>query len=1404
MKLVQICLCISAICYSAFSIGQGPAISFYGKGVGLTHSVVNTIHTDDDGIMWVGTEEEVNWFTGNQIEAFRPLTSKSAPIFNVSKIYSDLSGGVWFFNTAGGIHRFNKRSWSFDRFQSLDDSITHSIMTGVSIHLFSETEVIVGTEQGVFKFDIDSRKISSIPINATIGGQTIIIDTFIEDSDGRLIAGSNRGIFVFNEKQNAFVRPFNSFIDGLQIIPTANQTPHLFIAVNAHLETFSLIKVDIENNNFEVIFESNYPISDYHLDSNKKIWISTYQGTLLVDENGAVIRRYLQSPMESSSPHNHALTIRSIKNQIWVLMTGSIGKYNPLIDDFKYYDIKNYSDSFELSYGEAKANLLVDSSDNIWFANNKGLVQVSEHKPNLTVFSFKNQTVTTGKTNLRYRAVLLDSTGKLWLGTQDSGLSMYDPETQVWSFYQNNGKGTVSRNQIRALIESEDGRIIVGTIGGGIDVYDRQTDTWQNFIDANADRSGRNHVFAFASAGNNKVWVGHGRGISVLNLNDNSLEPISNLSHDTEFVPMVRDIATLGDDLWLATHPPSYNPLGGTASFGGGLYRFNVKTGVWKRFSKNPKQTNSLSNDYVFSVESDSKGNIWAGTWGGGLNLYRSATQDFTHYTVENGLLSNVIYSVIVDDDDDVWASSPNGMTYFRPCLTPIQKSSQSCSSEVKTFTDTNEYHDIEFDSESFYYRKGGNIFFGGTNGIVSFAPSIKNWKNTAIPQNVILKRLQINGEDYFPEVSSTHQGWVNYTENISLNHEQHPISLELASNEMTSPTKNLYRYALNSGDWAYLPKGQSRLSFGALPPGKTELRMQTSNGSEQWSGTRVLTINVIPPWYKSLLFKVMAVMIFFIGLLIFLSLKKLRSERIQKQLNALVKVKTKELEGSHRKISELLESKQKMFETVTHELKTPLTLIVNSLQTFESQNQPNFQQASKVRENIVNLNIQIERLLSLAKNEAPVEPNSLIRLKNTVRLLVEDMRPLAENRHLSFDIECGPDVQVYFDEDMFRIVINNLLSNAVKYADNRTVIKINWTWDGNKFCLNVRNQCSSIKNEELQTIFEKYTRLSGHTNTPGSGLGLSVVRDILEKHNASIEALLDPLQLVCMKIKIPAKYVLAIDGGKQNSALVHMTDTNALDSLQIKPRILVVEDNLKIQQLICGILQDDFDVAIEQNGIGAMAYLNSVTPDLILLDIVMPNMGGIEFCKEIRGLPKPNCDVPIIVVSGKNDWRLKERAFEAGVLDFIEKPFNAMLLKNKVSNLLKLMPEVPKDISDYALKHDIRVGKNKIDQRFVERFKKCLKLHFSKPDLNVKRLARHLSMDERTLRRKCNQCFDEQPKVLLNNYRLTCAHQMLKTDKKISVVAIECGFKTANNFTKCFQNRYGITPREAKRQFCQ
>ncbi|WP_159819450.1 hybrid sensor histidine kinase/response regulator transcription factor [Colwellia sp. 20A7] len=1373
------------------------SIDYLGKEQGLSNSNLHTIFQDSDGIIWAGTETDVNWNLGGQFNKLAvQLNDTGEKPLNVAHIYEDNQKGIWFLNFSNGIFRLDKREWKLAKvsFRDLHGKLIE--LTGHQVFVDKKGTIWLTTDSGVFIYNANTQLLTAIPIANQEPDELLIFNQVSYFTDNQMALATSQGVYFWQEEQKQFTPLTSNSLKNKPVDKFIYNKGYSWVLTNE-----SVYKINNKTGETKLVFatdSSSNKLLDILIESDSSYWITAQNGIYQLSVENKLLKHF-QPKRFNQSETNEALAIKKMDGRLWIALPSSLVEYDYASQTMKRIQLGAFPKS---DVSNEILNIFSDTSQNLWMITSQGIAKVTFNRPTFNNYLFDPKS-SFGPISTLSRAIMYDSKNRLWLGSQDKGISRYHSQTKKWDYFSHrkNDKNALSNNHVRALLEDAQGNIWAGTEGGGLNLFNEQTQKWQRF----KQNGWQDHIFNLHEGKEHNLWIGHGRGITSFSTKSHEFTNYSPVE-DNDTSPMVRALSPDNkNNLWIGTH---FNKSKEQEkyTYARGLYKFNTLSHEWKNFNHDPEQLDSLSNDLIFAIKVDSHQDIWVGTWGGGLNLLKNDGKSFHHYTMKDGLSSNVIYAIFEDTLGSLWISSAGGLDKMIPCHRYPVAFNYQCEPIIKHYKFSAPLSEIEFDSESAFHAEDGTIFFGGLNGVLSFNPEKHMGSNPNIPKNTFFSQLRIKDQLITPELHQGLDQWIGYADKLQLSYDDQPFSLSVANNEFTQPEENQYRYRVDNGYWSSINPNFKDLTFRKLAFGQYKIEIDSSNNEGMWSNNpTTLMLTVTPPFYYSWTALTLYIIAIITGIYLYMLARQKEHSKRENQLKSQVKLKTVEILQSKNEVEKLLKEKQHFIENISHELKTPLTLIFNALETVSNTelSAENNKKMSNIKHNGKRLFNLVEQLLSLANNEQSTANKSIVELKNSCIQVINNFSTLASEKELTLTLDCKTNIELIIETETLETILSNLVSNAIKYAHNASEIKITCMLE-TPFCIiRVSNVGDNIPTQYENIIFEKFYRLEHHYQTEGQGIGLSSSRELAESYQGMLT--LDNTQpnLVQFIVSLPIDLIFNIDQTliEDKSSREASLQTNiGLNQCNIK--LLIVEDNLEINQFLTELLASNYEVLSAHNGKEAVELIDGFQPDLILSDVMMPLMNGFELCQFIRTSDKPYSKCPIILLTAKSDIASQKQGLQVGATDYVSKPFSGEILKLKIANLLNSSTETRNIITAVAANHlQIELSGDSTANKFIQRTREFLKIHFPDPEFNVKKLSELLAMDERTLRRKSELYLSQKPKDIIREYRLQCAYEMLKFGDSISHISISCGFTTLPHFSKCFKDKYQETPKQAQRK---
>jgi signal transduction histidine kinase/CheY-like chemotaxis protein len=771
---------------------------------------------------------------------------------------------------------------------------------------------------------------------------------------------------------------------------------------------------------------------------------------------------------------------------------------------------------------------------------------------------------------------------------------------------------------------------------------------------------------------------------------------------------------------------------------------------------------------YHFDITHSADGTVWLASWGRGLLYLPAGADTFISLDTQHGLPSNVVFAVYEVKPGELWITTENGLVQLT--YTNIN---QPDSFKLRVFDKRDGLSTALFDSEAHHQQNNGTLVFSGYGGIVWFNPASDIAFNHQPPAKPYVSNIKVNGEDW-PEFESA---WsFSQQSAITLPNNAGAVRIQFVAPSYLAPAKNQYLYRLNRGDWQSLQ--QPEIQFASLASGEYQLEIKASNNDGVWTQENLsVQLSVPVPWWASWwAFVLYALAIFLVSFLIFMARNR-RVVQLNQQLELKVEQRTKQLQQA-------IDSKEQMFEEISHEFRTPLTLILGKTEQLHNGDAAKNRELGIIRRNAERMYELVEQLLKLAELQAVSKKPISTPVYALIMQTIDNFQSLAQSKNIAirFDLS-GIDKQANFwlVEESVQLIVGNLLSNAVKYSPANSAVLVNAKVEDLQLQLCIIDQGAGFS--DPQAALQRFNRQN--SSEVGTGLGLSIVQKMVEANHGNLT--LENLATGGAKasVNIRAKQVVAV---AMNPQIRAESVSHTFPACQI----LVVEDNPDLRQHLLDILPSQAKVNALENGQQALDYLQKELPDLIISDVMMPLMDGFELCARVKA-DNALCHIPFILLTAKTDLKSQHYGLQLQADDYIGKPFSSEVLIHKLANRLntyfalrqKLQHELfnilPGHGAGESTEHKI------IQQHLVQ--------HYSRETYAIGELAEHLAISEKTLTRRLKAMYGCTFNVLLKDFRLTMASQQLRAGKTAKDVGFSCGFASQAYFGSQFKEKFGVTP---------
>ncbi|MGQ1891471.1 ATP-binding protein [Thermophagus sp. OGC60D27] len=1335
MNLIR---CFVVVCvFLVFSglYGQSVRFDHFDISGGLSQNNINGLVIDDKGNIWVGTLDGLNKYNGYAFEIFKPISGESEGISgnHIISMGSGLNGDIWITTREGVLNRYQADVKSFRQYPD-----TLFIAAGVFPfqNLIQQNDSLLWFSDG-----------------ANAGLLHLERNECLKYGAGGLIRG------MITKGDSAFL--YGRFgIEYLKPIMTGGT-------------------IDLESSRI-----SNFPC--YHLARDGSSWyvvsdrgiellLSDFTSrTPVVAFEALGLSGLSASMLNSFAVHKGTFWLGDDNLLVRIRKEGK--RYNA--DRFRYDPENDFS--FK---GYHVTHLQFDKLGNLWIGTQKNGLNHFNYRKNQFLHYNWNRPLLTSPDTDPVRAICKRKNGEIWLGFDRNGIGIIGPggeQTYIDHYYTSNGEKKAITN-VRSIYEDSSGNIWIGE-SKGLFIYNesrRRIETagcqyawdWPYYC------------YSVKELEPGTLTLTSTQKIGLVSLETGELSVIELNVDDGNHWGNVRDIVKDNNGhLWIAKNE-------------NGLIKYEGRDTPVKAIRTS---THGLSDNKVYCLlaRGDS---LWIGT-NAGLNLFSiSGDTILRKYFEKDGLSNNIVYSLMSDSKDHLWMSTNRGITRFDP--------------ETGQFT---VYLGNDFFMDDAYCAdEAGFIFYGGYTGVVSFHPDSIVAPHSRI--KACFEGFHLFNREVFPGDTVGKRVLIKQPlesgDEIRLKHDENSFSILVGAYPFDYPNHNICRYRLSGlqEEWVYLSPGNRQASYTVVPPGEYHFELQAGATPHSFGATAQLKIVIVPPFWRTSWFKG-GLMLLLLGLI--LGGYQIRLRQVRKRnllLKTRVEEQTKELRERNQQILEMSQklheadqSKLRFFTNISHDFRTPLTLILAHLDHLDR----NKARAVRIiRNNARRLLNMINQLIDLRKLDQGKLKLSVSKFDviSFIQEVIQNFQPLANQKNIEIRFFSSREkLEVWLDVDKMENIVGNLLSNAIKYSSEGSPVLVSVGEKENWFYIEVEDQGPGMSEEEVKNIFDRFYRSENvEKHTSGHGIGLTIVKGLteLQKGKVAIKSSKGSGTRFRLYFLSGRDHYAAGDFGnsnladalwKENLILEDITDDFSRFSGQ---KILVAEDNPELSGLLKELLEKWFEVRIAGNGKQALKMVSDFPPDLIISDIMMPVMDGIEFCKIVKSDARTS-HIPIVLLTARIDEEVQIEGFQLGVDDYIEKPFNTRIFLARVKSLLENRQKIRRHLEtdDNLLTVDPALSDQ--DKDFLNSVNVMIEEKYSDSAFNVEVLSKELFMSRSSFYRKFKNLTGMTAADYLRKIRLHKAARLIKYEEvPVSEVAEYVGFQSVAHFRKSFKNEFGSTP---------
>ena len=1324
-----------------------PSFSFkhYTVEDGLSVNTVTSIIQDSKGFMWFGTSLGLNCYDGKTFKHYIPIDENDkSKKMNAIICVEEGAKGELLIGTTFGLYYFNREEEKFHL-------VTFKTEAGVSITspvyatvLDTDNNLWIATmEQGLFHYNYNNKKLSQLtydPKDPNTIPSNMLRNLYIDLRGKVWILSYNNGIGCYDPKTKICRR----YIDY-------GKTP-------------------IER--YDVMYE----------DKNNQLWLGNYsKGLSKLNIQTGQFTHFLTPDTEGYI--NHVRSIIEYKPGLLLLASD---------DGLTYFDTKTYQ------YRTLRSNisnnsgindnyvhsLFVDKEGGLWVGTYFGGINYSspaarnfEHyNPSAGDYYFPGKIV---------GVMTEDENGNLWLGTDDAGVVFFDRQKNSFKQYlPQKGHNSLSYHNIHALL-CDKNKLWIGTYSGGLDCLDLKTGKFTNYTHNEHQQSLiHSSVYALYKDKQGTLWVGTPVGLCTYDSQKDSFRPIAEAGPS--------DISCILEDehgyLWFA-------------SINNGLYRYNTINKEWRRYHYTSKDNRTLPSDVVTTITLDSDKRLWIGMDGNGIASYNYDTEKFT--PLNTPILETTPIHRIIDYGNHLWITTNKGLIRLQPKTL-----------NYKVYNRSDGLQSIQFCPNSGLIAKDGMIYIGGINGFNRFYPD-QLIENTVVP-NVYISDLRLfNKHVRCGDESGILDKAIGYKEELVFRHDQSVIGFEFVSLSFFASDKNQYAYKLEGfdKDWSYVQK-EPIVSYTNLPVGEYTFHVKASNNDGLWNNAGAsIRIKILPPWWLSpwaYAFYILAII-----LIVFLAIRQyVRKIERRHQDNI------KRINADKEKV--IYDTKINFFTNIIHEIRTPLSLIIAPLEHVMKTNK----RVTDVRDDLLIIHRNSNRLLSLVNQlmdfrKAEFEGITIklraLDLSSHIALLYERFVLTAKQKGIQLSLSLPAETHwIESDEEAITKIASNLFSNAIKFAKDKVTVSVSYHTENEKIVLQFDDNGRGVPPEERENIFKPFYQIKENQPSDGigTGVGLSLLNTLVAQLNGTVSVNDSNLGGACFIVTLP---FIKAEASKEEMHMHHspmdVTDKEEIaissdvdeetseedSSMSPKPlqtpNILLVDDNRDMLTFLTNQLKDDYAVTAKSSAMAALDWLDDHKVDLIVSDIMMPEIDGYELCKRIKDNVHVS-HIPVILLTAKANMEAKIEGLNCGADAYIEKPFSVDHLKAQIHSLLLNRYKIQQRFATQPTTSVTSLATNKSDAIFLQKVDEFIYNNISEVAFTATDIASYTGMSRSSFFTKLRAISGLTPSDYIRLIRLKKAVEYFHNgETRINEVCYLIGFNSPSYFTKCFQQQFGDVP---------
>ncbi len=1348
-------LWFSFLMVEAQELTQGRVLNYSSKN-GLSLGIVNSILQDNQGQVWFATSDGLNRFNGTSFQVFRHTPSDGSSIAGnyIKSIFKDRQGTLWI-SSRNGLSEFVENQQNFKRYQPPTEKGDQ--WRDISdIAQASNGDLWLSLNgSGFAAFDTRTHQFTNYNQKNLKGLSTNSILSVFEDSRGLLWLGSrDTGIEAFR------------------------------IDAQRRLTKVSLDDTNVPDTRIHRIFE----------DHNHDIWLATAKGLILYKRKES---RFYPLHLPESAGSDIFLSLAETRQHQLLVGVQEGGLYRidlsrPLHPESLKLELVKAADNTPVTQRSVQS-LFIDADQNVWIGTYGEGVYLMGHEAEK--FTLHSQRAGKTKGLIRFYGMCQDQAGNLWLGTDGDGIYKSRPNGELIKHYAPSDRpGSLKDGAVITAYRDRQQTLWFGTYSKGLFRYNPQTDSFQQFAHQAGDPSSlsKNDVRVIYQDRKQRLWIGtNGGGLSQLDQKTGKFQhylPSNSTINSNDVRAIVEDEK---GNLWIGT-------------YGGSLNYFDVSTQRFTSLFNDPGDPHFISNHIVISLALDASGRLWIGTEGNGLLIYDTRSRRAEWFNESNGLPNHVINSIQLESTDYVWLSTNNG-------LSRISQKDRS----IVSFDQQNNLQSGQFNpGSSLYDAQHDFMAFGGTEGWNFFRPS--RIKPSSYHPKVMISGLQVFDKHGGKGSTAVDEILFQPEKTLSLDPSQPVFTIQFTSLNYAYPENSRFAYQLEGldKDWYYTDQERS-VTYRYLPPGNYVFKVKAANQDGVWFEDYVsLPLQILPPWYQS----AWAYVLYIMGAV--LALYAYQRYRFR-QARLAYEVQLAQMEA--RKEKELHEKRLSFFTHISHECRTPLTLIINPVRELLSA-----QKIGKEHSNLTLIYRNARRLLSMMDQlllfqKAEQETDSLklasVNLYEMGHEVFQCFLHQAETQHVQYTFTCeNENLELSCDREKLEIALFNLISNALKFTPSGGVVQVIIEEHASEVMLKVEDSGVGIAQQNGSDIFQLFHQQK--SGKAGFGIGLYLTKNYVEKHGGTIRYESEMGKGTAFTIAIQKTENALGSGVPLNQPSVFLEELSGAVNLewlppsqtpakgmmselaQEKDTLLIADDEEDIRAYLRQLLEDQYRIIECASGEEALEAAHQYQPDLVISDVMMSGISGLELCQKLKAEASLS-HIPVILLTASSRQEIELQSMEERADAFFRKPFDPALLMVQIGSILKNR----KDLRSYFYNEiTLQSSSFKVSPEYKEFLQDCIQIverHLMDPSFHTKVLAAEIGLSQSTLYNRIKSISGKSINEFIRFIRLRKAAQvLLSTDITIAEAAYQVGMNDAKYFREQFYKLFGMNPSEYVKKY--